>query len=589
MELVDHPYPQCRRDTWESCNGLWDFRFDDRDEGLSGGWSSGFSAQRSIRVPFVYQSQMSGIGDTSNHPVIWYQRTIMIHPHGDDRTILHCEAVDYECTLWVNGAYAARHRGGNSRFAIDVTPFLRDGDNLFVFRVTDSLTDLTIPRGKQYWKTTAEVMWFTPMSGIWRDIWLETRPSLSIEDLRLTPHIRRKTIEIETWLSGLTRNRDDLTIIADISFNGDPVVSATITVHDGHARLDVGLDDFNDHGLGHWWSPERPNLYDLTLTLCDAGEPVDVVHSYFGMRDVSIVNGKFCLNNRPYFLRMVLDQGYFPRSLLTPPSFEALQKDVRLTKQLGFNTVRKHMMSCPAQYAYLADVYGLLVWGEMAASYDYSEESAIRMVDEWKTVVRAGYNHPSIVTWVPLNESWGVPEIYYSSKQQAHATSLYYLTKSLDDTRPVISNDGWEHTVSDILTVHDYCADPEVIRRRYSDVNIIVRDMPGLEGRKFLFCPGYSYSGQPVMCTEMGGVNYRLDGKGADVHPRCDDQAQFVARVQGLLDAYRDCPLVQGICYTQLTDTQTEICGLLTWDREPKVPIDTLRRAVIGRQRAVGA
>lgn len=583
MSLIDHPYPQLRRDEWQDCNGVWDFAFDDDDEGIGLGWSAGFETSRTIHVPFVYQSELSGIGDTADHPVIWYQRAITVHPHDGNRMILHFEAVDYECTVWVNGVYATHHIGGNSRFAVDITPLTRDGDNLLVLRVTDLLTDLTIPRGKQYWKTTAEVMWFTPMSGIWRDVWLETKPVIALDDLRLTPHIEDETIEIEARLSPHAARRADVALRVDIEFQGEPVTSSLVDVRHGHVRMRVGLDDFNDHGLGHWWSPEHPNLYDLTLTLLADGKPNDVVHSYFGMRKVEVVNGKFCLNNRPYFLRMVLDQGYFPESILTPASFGALERDVRLTKRLGFNTVRKHMMSCQARYAYLADVYGLLVWGEMAAAYDYSEQYAIRMVDEWKTIVQDGYNHPSIVAWVPLNESWGVPDIYYSTKQQAHASSLYYLTKSLDDTRPVISNDGWEHTVSDLFTVHDYCSDPDVIRQRYASVQDVIDDMPGLEGRKFLFCPGYGYAGQPMMCTEMGGVNYRLRGLGADVLPRCADEQEFLRRVRALLDAYYGSPLIQGVCYTQLTDTQTEICGLLTWDREPKAPIAELRRIITGK------
>ncbi|MBT1170633.1 sugar-binding domain-containing protein [Bifidobacterium sp. SO4] len=586
LNLIDHPFPQLRRDRWRDLNGPWQFATDDGDEGLSAGWQSGFPSHMEIIVPFVHQSEASGIADKAFHPIVWYSRTFMLSskPNNTENILLHFEGVDYHCTVWINGSYAGEHTGGNSRFAIDVTPFAISGENLIVLRVTDDLTDMTILRGKQYWKERAEVMWFTPMTGIWRDVWLEIKPCLAIDELRMTPHIDSEEIELELTLTSRAKTISGIRLQATISFEGQVVTTADVAVHDGRLRLRIGINDFNDHGLGRWWSPEHPNLYDLDLTLTLNGKICDVVHSYFGMREVAIVNGKFCLNHRPYFLRMVLDQGYFKESILTPPSFEALERDVHMAKELGFNTVRKHMMGCQARYAYLCDVYGLLVWSEMAGAYDYSTDYALSMISEWSATVQAGYNHPSIVTWVPLNESWGVPNIYYSKQQQAHANSLYYLTKSLDSTRPVISNDGWEHCISDLFTIHDYSSDIDVLQHRYSSVDHIIEDMPGLEGRKFLFCPGYHYNGQPVMCTEMGGVNYRLNHLGAPVEPRCSSKTEFLERVRTLMEAYYNSPLIQGVCYTQLTDTETEICGLLTWNREPKAPIEELRSIFMAKR-----
>ena len=595
VDLINHPFPQLRRDEWESLNGQWDFAFDDSDKGLQMGWSAGIPGveARSITVPFVYQAELSGIHETRFHSVVWYQRLLRI-PEGSARAkhrVLHFEGVDYQCSLWINGQHVGEHVGGNARFSFDITAYLNDGDNVVVLRVTDSLTDMKIPRGKQYWKEKAEIMWFTQMTGIWRDVWMEATPRTFIEDVRITPYIDDEEIEVELWISSSSYIAStsvpvqSVELSTVVEFDGEIVTEICSTVKGGHTKFRIGIDDFNDHGLGHWWSPEHPSLYDLTLSLSevfsDTSRKVsnpDVVHSYFGMRKVAVTNGKFCLNNKPYFLQMVLDQGYFKESILTPPSFEGLERDVTLTKELGFNCVRKHMMSCEARYAYLCDYYGLLVWGEMAAAYDYSERYAYAMVDEWKEVVKAGYNHPSIAAWIPLNESWGVPEIYYSTKQQAHANSLYDIAKSVDNTRPVVSNDGWEHCKSDLFTVHDYSADPAVLAHRYMSVDQIVHDMPGLEGRKFLFCPGYEYKGQPVMCTEMGGVNYRLNGLGDPVEPRFETEEEFVNQLRTIMEIYYASPLIQGVCYTQLTDTETEICGLLTWNRELKAPAKVLRK-----------
>lgn len=577
-KIINHPRPQFRRDSWKDLNGEWDFKFDDDQLGTSEKWFKGFQPTHTIQVPFVYQSELSGIGDTKFHQVIWYQKKIKINVLPGKSYFLHFEGVDYECTLWVNGCFVGNHIGGNSRFEYDIAPFLTSSDNLIVLRVQDDLTDMTIPRGKQYWKEKAEVMWFTQMSGIWRDIWLEEVSKIAISDCKMTPNIDKKQIEIDLSFTETIQTTPELELVATVKFEGMLVAKERHLIKANHMNFCIGLDDFNDHGLGRWWSPEQPNLYDLTLEILEGSRVQDHVESYFGMRKVSVEQNKFCLNNRPYFLRSVLDQGYFKESLLTAPSFEALNRDIDLMKQMGFNSVRKHMMSSESRYLYLCDCYGLLVWSEMAAAYDYSDSYALRMMDEWKAVVKNCYNHPSVVTWVPLNESWGVPDIYYSSKQQAHAQTLYYLTKSLDDTRPVISNDGWEHCKSDLFTVHDYSSDVNVLKERYSNVNNIIRDMPGLEGRKFLFCPGYEYEGQPVLCTEMGGVNFRLDGLGDPVEPRVHTEEDFLKKINQIIQCYYSSPIIEGFCYTQLTDTETEICGLLTWDRVPKAPIEKIKK-----------
>lgn len=576
--LINHPNPQFRRENWMDLNGLWDFSFDEKDAGLEENWQAGFTASHKINVPFVYQSELSGINRKSFCSTVWYQRFVTITKNRNQKSLLHFEGVDYESTVWINGRFTGNHTGGNSSFTLDITPFLIDGENLITLRVVDYLEDMTIPRGKQYWKEKAEVMWFTQMTGIWRDVWLEEVPAVAIDTLRITPAIEEKEVQIELTFSKDLAISGNAQLLTTIAFDDEVCALETRLVQGRHLKFAVGLDDFNDHGLGRWWSPEKPSLYDLKLELKTGNQLKDTVYSYFGMRKVAIEKNKFCLNNRPFFLQMVLDQGYFKKSILTPPSFAALQKDVEIAKELGFNCVRKHMMSCDARYLYLCDYFGIMVWSEMAAAYDYSEAYAYRMIDEWRSVLTQGYNHPSVVMWVPLNESWGVPDIYYSKKQQAHAQSLYYLTKSVDDTRPVISNDGWEHCQSDVFTVHDYSSNIEQLKKRYGSVEQIIENMPGLEGRKFLFCPGYRYEGQPVMCTEMGGVNFRLHEKGAPVEPRVHSETDFLDAIQKIVHVYCESPIIEGICYTQLTDTETEICGLLTWDREPKAPVEKLRK-----------
>ncbi|WP_440897487.1 glycoside hydrolase family 2 protein [Amphibacillus sp. Q70] len=565
-----------KREKWMSLNGQWEFCFDDMNQGIDDNWFKNRQFDKVINVPFTYQSKLSGIEDQSFHGMVWYKRKIHLKKDSQETTIIHFEGVDYEMILWVNGSYVGKHIGGNSSFEFDMSKFIVDGENEIVVCVKDYLEDMTIPRGKQYWKEQAEVMWFTQMTGIWRDVWIEQVNYTHIKSLRITPDIDLKEVRIELEIKNLNFNlKSKLKTI--VTFDGEVVTEEYRRINEKKIFLSIALNDFNDHGLGRWWSPEQPNLYDISFELIENDSVIDKVDSYFGMRKVSIEDSKFCLNNRPYFLKLVLDQGYFPESILSSPSIEHLKKDIELTKQMGFNGVRKHMMSSDPKYLYLCDKLGLLVWGEMASAYDYSEDYAYRMIDEWKDIIKRDYNHPSIVTWVPINESWGVPNIYYSSKEQNHVQSLYHLTKSVDDTRPVISNDGWEHCKSDLFTIHDYESDEKILKERYSSVENIISDMPGLGGRKFLFCPGFSYEGQPVMCTEMGGINYRLNGLGSAVEPREHNAKDFLHKVETVLSPYLESKVIEGVCYTQLTDTETEICGLLTWNREPKIQVERIK------------
>lgn len=300
-QLIKHPNPQFRRTSWTDLNGTWDFRFDLLREGLLQEWNKGFKPTHKIEVPFVYQSERSGIHETTFCPVVWYQRTLNKKAVNDQRNIIHFEAVDYRTTVWVNGAYVGKHVGGNSRFSFDLTSFLTEEENLLVLRVEDSLEDMTIPRGKQYWKETAEVMWFTQMTGIWRDVWLEDKNLYSVETIRLTPDIDKKEVEVELHFSEEAALSDSFTLTLELTLDDRIIAKESHWARGKYLKFCVGIDDFNDHGLGNWWSPEHPNLYDLKLELDVDNQLVDTVYSYFGMRKISIENNKFCLNNRPYF------------------------------------------------------------------------------------------------------------------------------------------------------------------------------------------------------------------------------------------------------------------------------------------------
>ncbi|KIL40920.1 glycoside hydrolase family 2 [Gordoniibacillus kamchatkensis] len=570
----DYPRPQFVRDAWMTLNGTWDFAADDEHVGAAERWYEHGPFERQICVPFAYQSQLSGIHESTFHDVVWYRRPFKIPAeHAGKRAILHFGAVDYDAKVWVDGQLVCTHQGGNSSFSVDITDVLKGEEHHIVVRAQDYFEDLTLPRGKQYWKEKGEVMWFTNMTGIWQSVWIEFVHSVYLERVRFTPHLDTNEIEIETFIEGLARGqRVDLCV--EITFKGAFIAKETICAGNEESRR-IHLNDFNDHGFGRWWSPEKPNLYDVQFTLLLDGRPVDRVTSYFGVRKISIENGKVCLNNKPYQMKLVLDQGYYHDGILTAPSDEAIRLDVELCKQMGFNGARKHQMVADPRYLYWCDKLGLLVWGEMANAYKYSESYAYKMASEWGEVIKRDYNHPCIVAWVPLNESWGVPDIWNHAKQRHHAMSLYHFTKSVDDTRLVLSNDGWEHCISDLCTIHDYAHDRALLMERYTSIERVMNDLPG---KKFIYAEGYQYGGEPVLVTEFGGVNLRVLPESPVVTPCAANEREFLKQLVDVIHPMVVSGMVQGYCYTQLTDTETEICGLLTWERQPKIPLSLIRR-----------
>lgn len=574
MPRPEYPRPQLVREDWLNLNGEWEFEYDDDDIGLRDHWQEVQAFSKRIQVPFCFQSPLSGIGEPETHDVVWYRRTITLpESFQGKRAILHFGAVDYEAKVWVNGILVASHIGGHTPFSAEVTNALINGAGYIVVRVRDYSSDVRLPRGKQYWKAKPEGIFYTPTTGIWQTVWMEPVPEIHVQKVKWTPDVDRSEIGIHVFAKECSKGMD-VQLIVKISFSGELVAEQRLRIIDGEAMGAIGLHDFNDHDNSRLWWPGRPSLFDAELELSVDGVIVDRLSSYFGMRKVSVENGMLCLNNRPYKMKLVLDQGYFPDGLLTPPSDEAIRRDVELTKEMGFNGARKHQKVEDPRYLYWCDKLGLLVWGEMANAYAYSDTYVKQFTQEWQEVIERDYSHPCIVAWVPLNESWGVPNIVVDAKQQNHAMSLYYLTKSLDATRPVISNDGWEHAKSDICTIHDYESKQEVLAERYSTAVKAVTSRPA---NRFIHARGFSYEGEPIHVSEFGGISFRKsEWEGWGYSTATDDQ-DFVNRLAAVIHPLLNSHVVQGYCYTQLTDVEQEINGLLTYDRQPKIPTEWVK------------
>lgn len=568
----EYPQPQFQREEWLNLNGPWEFEFDDDNAGLEEHWAQGAKDfTQTILVPFCFESPKSGLGDRGFHPHVWYRRVFLLPDEWlDRRVLLHFGAVDYRATVWVNGRLCGEHEGGHTPFHFEISAFLNPGPNHITVRAEDPPTDRYIPRGKQHWREGSESIFYTRTTGIWQTVWLEPVGVSYLEKVRIDASIDGNV----TFDAKVGRATSDLQLFATVSYEGEVIATSMSRVDSDQALAAVSIRD------PRWWSPASPNLYDVMLELTRGNRVVDRVHSYFGFRQISTQSGKVLLNGEPIFLKMVLDQGYWPESTLTPPSDDAIRYDIEAAKAMGFNGVRKHQKIEDPRFLYWADRLGLLVSAEMANAYMFDSESVARVTREWIDAVDRDYNHPSIIIWVPLNESWGVPNVR-DSRQQAHLKAMYMLTKSLDSTRLVIDNDGWEHTgCTDLFAVHDYSRTGDLFYDRFKSVREGKIPVP-FQGKMFL-APGCRYNGAPIFLSEFGGISYVPPG--THVPENCwgyegmeRTETAMLDRMRGLYEAVAKLPEIIGVCYTQLTDVEQEVNGLLTYDRRPKFDPQAIR------------
>ena len=571
----EYPRPDLQRSEWQTLNGAWQFEFDDANSGMKNGWykSSAQKFSRQITVPFAFQTKLSGINDPSYHDVVWYRRELNIPANfraANKRVMLNFGAVDYEAIVWVNGERIGEHRGGNTPFACDVTDYLQANNNTVVVRVFDPSTDRTIPRGKQFWEPKSAAIWYTRTTGIWQPVWIETVAPVYVKRLKITPDIDNSAVKIETFLNQPTSAGEKLRFTA--TFRNAPAAMTEVS-----AQTNGGANPFATLHLTNQetWSPERPNLYDLKVELVGVnGAVIDTVQSYFGQRKIEVRDGRIFLNNDPYFQKLVLDQGYWQDSTLTPPTDEAIKYDIEMAKKFGLNGARKHQKVEDPRWLYWCDKLGFLVWGEMANAFDiYTDDYVARFTDEWQQVIARDYNHPSIIEWTPINESWGTIKIATDKMQQEHAKTMYHLIHSLDSTRLVQDNDGWEHTdTTDIFGIHDYGRGDE-LESKYRILETDRKKIPrnGREANAF----GYEYNGAPIIVTEFGGIAYRINQPKANnefgygnIEPT---KEAYLKRLEATVIPLRTNKAIVGYCYTQLTDVEQEINGLMTYDRKPKV------------------
>jgi beta-galactosidase/beta-glucuronidase len=498
----DYPRPQLRRQRWTSLNGRWRFAFDAAARYHHPKEIPEWPLE--IEVPFAPESKRSGIGDTGFHRACWYAREFEVPDvtgirRRGDRVLLHFGAVDYHARAWLNDMPVVEHEGGHTPFSADITSCLEEsGTQRLTVRAEDDPHDLEKPRGKQDWRLEPHSIWYPRTTGIWQTVWFEVVPKTYIESIRWTPNLERWELAMHVFLEG----EDNDAFLRIRLLSGDQLLAddtCRVINREVHRKVglsDPGIDDYRNDLL---WSPERPTLLDIELTLLEGTRVVDEVVSYSALRSIGTQREKLVLNGRYYNLRLVLDQGYWPDTLMTPPSGEALRRDVELAKAMGFNGVRKHQKIEDPRYLYWADVLGLLVWEEMPSQYRFTPKAVNRMIREWTEAIRRDRSHPCIVVWVPFNESWGVPDLTLVAAARDAVAALYHLTKTLDPHRLVVGNDGWESSATDIIGIHDYDGEPAHLRTRYGP-EVQPRQVvdSNWSGGRILTLDGFPHRGQPI-------------------------------------------------------------------------------------------
>ena len=576
----EYPRPILVRDEWLNLNGWWSFRMDAEDEGLRARWfASVLPDPVPITVPYPVESEASGIHEPEPASVVWYQRDIEVPDEWQGRVVLRIGACDHWARVFVNGLEVGQHRGGYAPFAFDIEHALKPGANRLTVRVQDSRS-WTQPRGKQA-GTTRWPIDYDGVTGIWQTVWLEPLPRVSIESTAFAFSHASGELTYSAFFSGQVEGE----LRVELSRQGQLVATATTDIDlRSEARVGFALPD------GDRWSPDSPALYDVKLTLRNkAANEIDEVKSYLALREISVQEGELRLNGRRLYLRGVLDQGYYPGGWYTARTDDALRADVELTLSMGLNCARKHQKAEDPRYLYWADRLGLMVWSEMPSGRVFSTELVESLTSEWIDLVKRDRGHPCVVAWVPFNESWGVWHQAERLQQRRFVDAIAALTKSLDVSRLVVGNDGWEYSSGDLWTLHLYSEDDSenggISRRLGEIIRDPSRSVTGEYGGRVRMgaLPQADVAGLPILLTECGGVGFgRYSDQDFSYGELPETEQALESHIRQIAGWIHAAGQLQGFVWTQLTDVQQEVNGLAYFDRQPKLPLETLREIFRG-------
>ncbi len=549
----EYPRPQMRRENWINLNGIWEFAFDFGRTGKERGMQNASKLSREILVPFCPESVLSGIHYPDFMNAVWYRRCFVLDDLSNgNRVLLHFEAVDHFCTVYLNGTELGSHTGGFTPFSFDITGQVRPGENVLTVCAEDDSRDPLIPRGKQSEPYASQGCDYTRVTGIWQTVWLEIVPETYLADYRVTTDIDNGTASF-----ALHFNRTGSKQVAvQVLYQGEPMGDARLRCTGDRLCFTVPLKET------HLWEVGKGRLYDVLFTVTDANGHEDHVSGYFGMRSVTLSEKALCLNGKPLFQRLVLDQGFYPDGIYTAPSDEALREDILCSMALGFQGARLHQKVFERRFLYWADRLGYLVWGEYGNwGLDHSNPAALgAMLTPWLEAVARDFNAPSVIGWCPFNETWD-----YKGRHQEDSVilSVYKATKALDPTRPVIDTSGNYHTQTDLYDVHDYEQDVDAFAAHYA--------LMEAGGPVYDWCGRQHYGGQPYWVSEYGGILWDSHQEGGWGYGRGPESPEeYVQRFVGLTRVLMKNPKICGLCYTQLYDVEQEKNGIYTYNRQPK-------------------
>ena len=573
----NHPNPQVFRQDYELLNGKWDFAFDEQEKGMIEGWYKDFTKARTILVPYPYQTEASGIGKNEHSDVIWYHKTITLN-RLSSHLLLHFLGVDYECKLFINGKYIASHKGAYDSFDIDIAPFVKLGNNDITLMVIDR-QNIDQIRGKQTWKKEPFECFYKETSGVWKDVYLEYLNEFYINTFKFYPSFAGNFVNLELFLNSFASLKN-IKLNVKILFDKKEIYSNGFKINNEKSSLKLKLNKEDIHP----WSTDSPSLYDVILTLYVDDEKIDEITTYFGFNEIKIKDRHVFLNDIDTYFKLILDQGYFPKTYYTGSEDEFI-KDLTLIKECGFNGLRKHQKIESPLFYYYCDTLGLLLWQEMPSPHAYSFEMIKNARREILNQIDDHFNSPSIVAYVIFNESWGVNEIAKDKEESSEVTSMYHLVKDyIKNTRLVISNDGWEHTLSDILSFHNYEETYDKIFSLYKESIDLINKKDYLNVKanetKYMFAKEFKVNEDaPLMLTEFGGIAYAKDkDKGWGYGDSVKDEKDYLKKLSSLMEAIYDLKEIRGYCLTQLSDVEQEVNGLFDFNRKPKVDIKEIKK-----------
>ncbi len=565
----EYPRPQFFRSSWVNLNGDWTYIFDFGKSGKQRGLADSNGFEKQIKVPFCPESPLSGVNYKDFIDAIWYQREIFVPGDWTGRKILlHFGAVDYQTEVFVDGASVGKHWGGTSSFNFDIASYVTPGKrHSLVVYVIDDLRSGEQPSGKQSKNFNSWGCYYTRTTGIWQTVWMESVPENGLETCRIIPDLDQNCFNVVPQFFSIKQGQKFRVTVLE----GTKKVSETETAAGPNVICRTPLKKPKT------WSPNDPFLYDIIFEVIDStGSVIDRVESYAGLRKVNIEGNRILLNNEPYYLRLILDQGFYPDGIWTAPSDEALRRDIELSQNAGFNGARLHQKVFEERFHYWADKMGYLTWGESSSwGFDITSDGAARnFLTEWEEIVVRDRNHPSIIAWTPFNETWGGGE-----HLERLILNTYSLTKNLDPTRPVNDSSGGFHIQTDIWTEHTYEQDPGKL------LDLLT---PSLEKGVWRRSPknSISYGGQPYLIDEYGGIKwiptselkYAEDSWGYGKDPKTLDQ--FYLRLEALTDVLLGFEHIFGFCYTQLTDIEQEQNGIYNYDRTEKFDMKRIKKII---------